>query len=197
MRRFEFTTKDGRPGVVRPARPSDAKACLAVVWEATQERPRTLMTTPEEFWSVRQWRKHRMDWGENGVWLVAEVDGKVVASLGCDRARRPREKHLCEFGVTVGRAFRGVGVGRAMLETLEVWARESGVEKIMLRVFDTNVRARGLYEKMGYLSEGLERRAVKFPDEYVDAIRMAKFLTAAPATGSKQGARERGAGADR
>jgi RimJ/RimL family protein N-acetyltransferase len=180
MRRFEFTTKDGRPGVVRPARPSDAKACLSVVWEATQERPRTLMTTPEEFWSVRQWRKHRMDWGDNGVWLVAEVDGKVIASLGCDRARRPREKHLCEFGVTVGRAFRGIGVGRAMLETLEVWARESGVEKIMLRVFDTNVRARGLYEKMGYVSEGVERRAVKFLDEYVDAIRMAKFVTGEP-----------------
>src|SRR2546427_1588492 len=147
MRRFAFTTKDGRAAVVRPARPTDAKACLAVVWEATQERPRTLMTSPEEFWSVRQWRKHRLDWSENGVWLVAEVEGKVVASLGCDRARRPRERHLCEFGVTVGRAHRGQGVGRALLETLEVWAREEGVEKIMLRVFDTNARARSLYEK--------------------------------------------------
>jgi RimJ/RimL family protein N-acetyltransferase len=195
MRRFAFTTKDGRPGLVRPARPTDAKACLAVVWEATQERPRTLMTTPEEFWSVRQWRKHRLDWSEFGVWLVAEVEGKVIASLGCDRARRPREKHLCEFGVTVARAYRGIGVGRAMLEALEVWAAEVGVEKIMLRVFDTNVRARSLYEKMGYVSEGMERRAVKFPDEYVDAIRMAKFLPAIPgpaqtSTGSSRDAGE-------
>jgi L-phenylalanine/L-methionine N-acetyltransferase len=197
MRRFSFTTKDGRPGVVRPARPSDAAACLAVVWEATQERPRTLMTTPEEFWSTRQWRKHRLDWSENGVWLVAEVEGKVIASLGCDRARRPREKHLCEFGITVARAFRGVGVGRAVLETLEVWAREVGVEKIMLRVFDTNVRARALYEKMGYVSEGVERSAVKFPDEYIDAIRMAKFIAASPAAGSGQAGGKRGAGADR
>jgi RimJ/RimL family protein N-acetyltransferase len=178
MRRFAFTTKDGRKGVVRPSRPTDAKACLAVVWEATQERPRTLMTTPEEFWTVRQWRKHRMDWGPNGVWLVAEVDRKVVASLGCDRARRPREKHIAEFGVTVGRAYRGFGIGRAMLETLEVWAREQGVEKIVLRVFDTNARAKSLYDTMGYVSEGVDRRAVKFPDEYVDAVRMAKFITA-------------------
>jgi RimJ/RimL family protein N-acetyltransferase len=180
MRRFAFTTKDGRPGVVRPARPTDAKACLAVVWEATQERPRTLMTTPEEFWTVRQWRKHRIDWGPNGVWLVAEVDRKVIASLGCDRARRPREKHICEFGITVGRGHRGIGVGRAMLETLEVWAREQAVEKIILRVFDSNTRARALYEKMGYVSEGVERHAVKFPDEYVDAIRMAKFVAGEP-----------------
>src|SRR5438132_6782836 len=112
MHRFPFTTKDGRAGVVRPTRPRDAKACLAIVWEATNERPRTLMTSPEEFWSPRQWRKHRRDWGPDGVWLVAEVDGRVVGNLGCDRGRRPRERHVAEFGVTVSADHRGVGVGR-------------------------------------------------------------------------------------
>lgn len=184
MRRFAFTTKDGRKGVVRPARPGDAKRCLAIVWEATNERPRTLMTSPEEFWSVRQWRKNRRDWDEDGVWLVAEVDGTVAASLGCERGRRPRERHLCEFGITVGRAYRGIGVGRATIEALEMWAGEVGVEKVMLRVFDTNTRARALYEKMGYVSEGIERRAVRFPDEYIDAIRMAKFLDERPTPSS-------------
>jgi putative acetyltransferase len=186
MERFPFTTKDGRQGVVRAARPRDARACLAVTWEATNERPRTLMTSPEEFWSVRAWRTHRQDWGPDGVWLVAEVDGSVVASLGCERGRRPRERHLCEFGVTVGRAHRGIGVGRALLQTLEIWAREVGVEKIMLRVFDGNTRARTLYEKMGYVTEGVERAAVKFPDEYIDAIRMAKFMGPAPESAERR-----------
>jgi len=175
-KRFPFTTKDGRRGVVRPAMPGDAKACLAIVWEATQERPRTLMTSPEEFWTPRLWRRHRRDWSADGVTLVAEVEGAVVANLGVERGRRPRERHLCEFGVTVGRLHRDIGVGRALLEGLEVWAADVGVEKIMLRVFDSNARARALYEKMGYFSEGVERRAVKFPDEYIDAVRMAKFV---------------------
>ena len=176
MRVFPFTAKDGRPGLVREAQPSDAKACLSVVWEATNERPRTLMTSPEEFWSARQWRKHRRGWEADGVWLVAEVAGRVVGSLGCDRGKRPRERHVCEFGITVGRAFRGLGVGRAMITTLEEWAREFDVERIQLRVFDTNERARALYEKLGYQNEGLERSAVKFPDEHIDAVRMAKIL---------------------
>jgi RimJ/RimL family protein N-acetyltransferase len=83
-------------------------------------------------------------------------------------------------------------VGRALLSTLEEWAREQGVERIVLRVFDSNARARALYEKMGYSSEGVDRHAVKFPDEYIDAVRMAKFLKtpadaprATPTTGSK------------
>jgi RimJ/RimL family protein N-acetyltransferase len=189
MQRFPFTAKDGRPGTVRPARPQDAKACLAVVWEATNERPRTLMTSPEEFWSPRQWRKHRRGWDPDGVWLVAEVDGKVCSSLGAERGKRPRERHVAEFGITVGAAHRGIGVGRAMLETLEVWAREFGVERIQLRVFDTNARGRGLYERMGYVEEGIERSAVKFPDEYIDAVRMAKLLSAP--SGSDVSASER------
>lgn len=176
MQRYAFTTKDGRPGVVRPARPKDAKACLAVVWEATNERPRTLMTSPEEFWSPRQWRKHRRGWETDGVWLVAEVDGVICSSLGAERGKRPRERHVAEFGITVGKAHRGIGVGRAMLEALEVWAAEVGVERIQLRVFDTNARARALYERMGYASEGVELLAVKFPDEYIDALRMAKLV---------------------
>jgi len=183
MRRFAFTTKDGRSGVVRPARRRDAKDCLAIVWEATHERPRTLMTSPEEFWSPRQWRKHRHGWDPDGVTLVAEVVGRVVANLGCERGRRPRERHLCEFGVTVARRYRGMGVGTALLEALEAWAREAGVEKIMLRAFDTNTRARSLYERLGYTTEGIERLAVKFPDEYIDTVRMGKFVggPAAPA----------------
>lgn len=188
MHRYSFTTKDGRPGVVRTAKPGDAKACLAVVWEATNERPRTLMTSPEEFWTPRQWRKHRRGWDQDGVWLVAEVEGKVCSSLGAERGKRPRERHVAEFGITVGKAYRGAGVGRAMLEALEVWAREVGVERIQLRVFDTNTNARALYERMGYADEGTERLAVKFPDEYIDAVRMAKILDD-PSTGPTSGSR--------
>ena len=185
-KRFPFTTKDGRRGVVRAATPSDAKACLAIVWEATQERPRTLMTSPEEFWTPRLWRRHRRDWSPDGVTLVAEVGGIVVGNLGVERGRRPRERHLSEFGVSVSRAYRDQGVGRALLEVLEVWAKDAGVEKIMLRVFDSNARARALYEKMGYFSEGVERRAVKFPDEYIDAVRMAKFVGGPDVTGDQR-----------
>jgi len=190
-KRFPFTTKDGRRGVVRPATPSDAKACLAIVWEATQERPRTLMTSPDEFWTPRLWRRHRRDWSPDGVTLVAEVGGTVVGNLGVERGRRPRERHLCEFGVSVSRAYRDQGVGRAMLEVLETWAADAGVEKIMLRVFDSNARARALYEKMGYFSEGVERRAVKFPDEYIDAVRMAKFVAGPDVAGEPRSASRR------
>lgn len=170
-----FTTKDGRAGLVRDARPRDARACLEIVREASRERPRTILVTTE-IWSPRQWRRNRLGLGEAGVTLVAEVEGTVVGNLGANRGDRPALRHTCEFGVTVGAQFRGVGVGRALLEALEDWCRRVGIEKIQLGVHDHNEFARRLYESLGYTAEGLERRQAKFPEGHIDIVRMAKFL---------------------
>lgn len=176
-RTFPFVAKDGRRGVIRPALPRDARRCLEVVRETMSERPRTLMVTPAEFWGVRDWRRNRIDWGEQGAWLVAELGGEVVGQLDARRGPRPSERHAIELGITVARAARGFGIGRALMEVLETWAREQGVTKLTLRVFSKNARAQALYASMGYEVEGELRRQVRFPDgEEVDTLVMAKFL---------------------
>lgn len=177
MPTFPFTTKDVRAGLVRVATARDARACLDIVREAVNDRPRSLMTTNEEFWSVREWRAHSMRWSEGGVSLVAEVEGRLVGNLGIRRGERPVVRHTAELGLSVERAARGIGVGRALMEGAEAWAREHGVTKIVLGVFSKNDRARALYDRLGYEVEGVERRQARFPDgEEVDIVRMAKFL---------------------
>jgi RimJ/RimL family protein N-acetyltransferase len=176
-RRFAFTTKDGRQGIVRVALPRDAREANRLIEETLQERPRTLTVTPGELWDNRTWRRFRLDWGAGGVWLVAEVDGAFAGQLDVRRSPRTAERHRVEFGITVAKAFRGIGVGRALIEAMEVWAREHGITRIMLHVFDTNLRAQKLYESMGYEVEGRLRRHVRFPDgEQIDNLVMAKLL---------------------
>jgi putative acetyltransferase len=177
VRTFPFTTKDGRRGVVREASLRDARVCLEIIREAVDERPRSLMTTAEEFWTVREWRGHMLRWSEMGVSLVAEVDRDVIGNLGIRRGERPVVRHTAELGLTVAAAMRGIGVGRALMATAEEWARENGIRKIFLGVFTKNDRARALYDRLGYEVEGIERRQARFPDgEEVDIVRMAKFL---------------------
>jgi RimJ/RimL family protein N-acetyltransferase len=174
---FPFSTKDGRSGIVRVARSEDARASNHIVERTLAERPRTLTVTPRELWTVRMWRRFRMDWTPGGVWLVAEVDGNVVGQLDVRRSPRVAESHRVEFGITVGPEHRGLGVGRALMEAMEVWAREHGITKLMLHVFAHNERAQKLYESMGYRVEGRLRRHVRFPDgEEIDNLVMAKFL---------------------
>lgn len=178
---FPFTTRDGRAGLVRVARAGDARACLAIVAESVAERPRTLAVLDRELWSVREWRRHRLDWAARGVSLVAEVGGVVVGQLTCERGHRTVTTHAAEFGITVARAGRGEGVGRALLGALESWARGHAVTRITLGVFAGNEPAIGLYRSCGYEEEGVERGGVRFPEGEVDVIRMFKRVGGAAA----------------
>lgn len=53
-------------------------------------------------------------------------------------------------GICVARAHRGRGVGSALLDGLMAEARFRGYGAIRLEVIDTNIRARALYERMGF-----------------------------------------------
>lgn len=60
------------------------------------------------------------------------------------------EDHGHVSDVAVAEAGEGRGVGRALMEAGEEWARDQGYRLLTLNVFVRNVRARKLYEKLGY-----------------------------------------------
>jgi GNAT superfamily N-acetyltransferase len=97
--------------------------------------------------------------------FIAEVDGTCAGCLLMwtleDYFAHLRHAHVSVLAVT--RAAEGRGVGRALMERAERWARDRGYRRITLNVFDSNHRARSLYERTGYAPE--TRRYVKeLPD---------------------------------
>jgi GNAT superfamily N-acetyltransferase len=57
--------------------------------------------------------------------------------------------------LVVAGTAEGRGVGQALLAAAEAWDRERGDPFITLNVFAQNVRARALYERLGYGAETL------------------------------------------
>ena len=54
----------------------------------------------------------------------------------------------------MARAWRGRGVGSALLAAAADWARDRGLHKLCLEVFAHNEAAIGLYRACGFVEEG-------------------------------------------
>jgi ribosomal protein S18 acetylase RimI-like enzyme len=63
------------------------------------------------------------------------------------------EDHGYISDLAVDRSFEGQGVGRALMNKAEEWARQQGYSLLTLYVFAGNTRAQELYEKNGFQPE--------------------------------------------
>lgn len=81
-----------------------------------------------------------------------------------------KERHKAQvWGVYVAESVRSQGIGRALLEALVARAKTyPGLEQLSLGVATEQAAARRLYASLGFEVYGLERRALKLADRYVD-----------------------------
>lgn len=70
--------------------------------------------------------------------------------------------------------FRRRGCASAIMHELETFLMENGVERVYLEVRVSNTGARSLYEKEGYVPDGIIKNYYRFPAE--DAVVMMKKL---------------------
>jgi RimJ/RimL family protein N-acetyltransferase len=141
----------------------------------------TLMESPPPEPEEARWFSElyqRVQRGDD-IAVVAEADGRAIGmvTVASHRAggNRPENSHVGVLGILVDRAYRGRGVGTAlMLRALER-SRER-FEIVRLIVFTVNTRARRLYERLGFRPTGRLPREVKRQGRYLDEEMMALDL---------------------
>lgn len=102
--------------------------------------------------------------------LVAEENDAFVGNVGFGQEARLKRRHLGHvWGMYVTPEVRGRGIGRALMTELINRANQlDHLEQIGLSVITENVAAKTLYESLGFETWGVERRALKLPDRYLD-----------------------------
>lgn len=118
----------------------------------------------------------QLDAGETNI-FVAKVAGSIIGFLASRRGAYRKNKHSLYLAMGVLTEEQGKGVGKSLLESIEVFARESGITRLELTTLVTNQAALKLYTKCGFEIEGTKRRALLLGGEYVDEYYMAKLLT--------------------
>src|SRR5690348_128298 len=73
------------------------------------------------------------------------------------------------WGMYVAPEVRGQGLARSLMSALISRAQElPDLEQLVLEVVTTNEAARQFYSSLGFVSYGLERRALRIGDRYLD-----------------------------
>ena len=170
------TTRDGRPFTLRPARPTDARS-LARLFAAVRAEGRWMVTPPD----ARSDPQEAFYIGEmvragTSLVLVAEADGGLVGNLMVAREPGGMQDHLGVLSICVDREWRDAGIGRALVQAALDWGVAQGLRKISLSVFPDNARAVAVYEKAGFVTEGLRRAQYRAPGGgFRDELLMAWF----------------------
>jgi len=152
------------PFTIRPATAEDTAALDALEHEsaihhAAIDPDRWQVPSLEDVAAHRRhW--HAADPRDEALVAVAD-DGSVVGMIEL-WLRRPRpdrgsaqiQRVEVVLGIAVSDAWRGRGVGTALLAAAETWARAHGAERMRLSLDAANEGAFRLYERVGYEAWG-------------------------------------------
>jgi RimJ/RimL family protein N-acetyltransferase len=156
---------------IRPARVEDIPSlhrCLDAV--AREERYLAFVEAPPLEASRAFWGKMiERHWP-----FQVALDGSDAIGW-CDISPNPRPalSHGGTLGMALLDAQRGRGIGRRLLAATVEDAWRFGLERIELTVLVSNVRARRLYEAMGFHEEGVLRQYWKVRAQPEDCLLMA------------------------
>ncbi|OIK16178.1 GNAT family N-acetyltransferase [Bacillus sp. MUM 116] len=113
----------------------------------------------------------------NNLFLVAEVNGRIVGFSRCEGNYLKRTSHKVEFGVCVLKEYWGYGIGKNLLKESIHWADAIGIKKITLNVLETNDKAIKLYKKYGFEVEGILKQDKLLTDgEFYNTLLMGRIV---------------------
>ena len=151
------TLKDGRTCIIRNGTAEDGEALLEL-FIAVHAQTDYLLTYPDEHsYTAAQeadFLQKKTDSADE-IELMAELDGKLVGSAGISCVgRKVKIKHRAEFGISVDKAYWGLGIGRALTEACIKCAENAGYVQLELESVAENKSAIALYRSVGFREYG-------------------------------------------
>ena len=163
--RETITLKDGRTCLLRNGTEGDGKA-LNDIFFLTHAQTDYLLTYADECTMTEEdsaiYLKERTE-SPHDIEILAFVDGIVVGSAGIEAVDAAKEKvrHRAEFGISIDRAYWGLGIGRALTQACIACARRAGYLQLELDVVADNAAAIALYQSEGFVEFGRNRRGFR------------------------------------
>ncbi len=167
------------PLAIRRLVPADAQAYRAIRLEAVANHPDAFTSSEEEERAnADTWPRERLAPREGHAMLGAFVGDELAGTAGMMRRPRLKERHIADFfGMYVAATHARRRIGRKLVDASIAEALTwPGLEQLVLSVTHGNARARQLYLDAGFVTFGLQHRAIKWTGTYYDKEHMVLFL---------------------
>lgn len=139
---------------IRPAMPGDEAFLISLI-------PRLTTFGPPSWRDVEQMISYdtkvilenlHLPSDDAAIYIAEDERGTPLGCLhlfqGNDYYNKETHGHISDLIIAEG--AEGRGIGKLLLEKAEAWARDKGYRWLTLSVFAQNVRARELYDRMGF-----------------------------------------------
>jgi ribosomal protein S18 acetylase RimI-like enzyme len=172
-----FAARDSQKVVLRTPKWEDLNDLLELINSLVDEKAEIIATEKVSRGEEIDWLSRALSRLERNetFYLVAEVDGKVVAISETDK-RSGHQKHVGMMGIAVRSGFRDLGIGTEMMKTLVNQAQKAGLKVLTLSAFASNKRAIHVYEKLGFVQTGHIPKKFFKEGKYIDEVIMTKLL---------------------
>ncbi|MCM3714909.1 GNAT family N-acetyltransferase [Halalkalibacter oceani] len=171
---WSFAANDQTKVTLRPVVKGDASAIIAsaagIVSQGTYLQKERVHTLAEEEAFIEQ-----IDRKDN-MYIVVEIGGAVQGVARVLRGELAMKRHTGLYRMWLDDSAQGKGIGKKVLDYTLAWCRQHRLHKLCLTVFSTNEVARRLYEKSGFVTEGVQKDQVWLEDHFADEMFMAYFF---------------------
>lgn len=165
---IHFTLKDGRQALLRSPGEEDVESTLEYLRISAGETE-FILRYPEECGKYTAEAEKLLFEHKNAsnydAMILCIVDGKVAGNCEISFHKAIKTRHRADIGIAILKEFWNQGIGTAMFQEMIRLAQErEEVTQMELEFVEGNVRARQLYEKMGFRIAGVHPNAIRLKD---------------------------------
>jgi len=180
MNQETITLKDGRSVLIRGPIAGDGQRVHDYLFALGASTP-YILTFSGDMRPVEEYEKNAQRFESGEFYSICAIDKQsdtIIGSTAFSFGSRVKIAHVANLGTGVLPEWRGVGLGSWMLDRAITDMRANPkIHRLELTVMNGNDHALKMYERAGFVVEGVKPKSVRQPDgEYRDEILMGMWI---------------------
>lgn len=173
------TTKTGQDVVLRQPLREDAGAIIDF-YNMTGAETIYLSFCGGEYKATLEQQRDIIDdvnSSKNNMMLLAKINDEIIGIGTITSNQKIKGRHVGNLGIAVAKKYCNAGVGKVMMDDLISWCRTNHItKKLSLVTAEDNHRARALYEKCGFETEGILKNEICIDGKFSNLIIMGMMV---------------------